>query len=145
MDIAPLSIAMGKPKIQQRADIVVMETPMDTGKDKDNRKIEKIHKAAIDPNSGQYLDVIADKQKDKKEEIHKQLQQEMKWAQEKHKMLNVKEVKLLQMREIAEQGKQAIVTPEELRKLNHRLDNLAAQVSAIDSDSRRTKDGKKLG
>jgi len=48
------------------------------------------------------------------------------------------------MREIAEQGKQAVVTPQQLRNLNHRLDKLVAQVSAIDSDSRRIKGGKKL-
>ena len=77
--------------------------------------------------------------------LNKQLQQEMKWAKDKQKMLNVKEVKLLQMREIAEQGKQVTsLNPQELRKLNDRLDKLAAQVSAIDSESRRTKDGRKL-
>ncbi|WLC74508.1 hypothetical protein KTC99_17320 [Clostridium estertheticum] len=59
-------------------------------------------------------------------------------------MLNLKELKLLQMREIAEQGKQVTVTEQQLRNLNHRLDNLVAQVSAIDSESKRTKDGKKL-
>ncbi|MBW9170645.1 hypothetical protein K2F43_05430 [Clostridium estertheticum] len=48
------------------------------------------------------------------------------------------------MREIAEQGKQVTVTEQQLRNLNHRLDNLVAQVSAIDSESKRTKDGKKL-
>ena len=69
----------------------------------------------------------------------------MKWAIDKQKMLNVKEVKMLQMREIEQQGKQlASLNPKELSKLNDRLDNLAAQISAIDSDSRRTKDGKKI-
>ena len=81
---------------------------------------------------------------DKREELHKQLQREMKWAQEKQTMLNVKESKMLLMREIAEQGKQAGVTPQQLSNLNHRLDKLAAQVSALDSESSRTKDGKKL-
>lgn len=133
MDIALLSIAMNQSTIQQHTDTVVTKTAMDTGK------------VAIDPNIGQNLDVIADKQMDKKEELHKQQQQEMKWAQDKQKMLNVKETKLLQMREIAEQGKQLTsLTPQDLRKLNHRLDKLAAQISAIDSDCRRTKDGKKL-
>ncbi|MBX4269212.1 hypothetical protein [Clostridium estertheticum] len=106
--------------------------------------IEKVHNAAIDSNIGQKLDVIADKQMDKKEEQHKQLHQEMKWEQDKQKMLNVKEVKLLQMREIAEQGKQVAVNEQQLSNLNHRLDKLSAQVSAIDSESKRTKDGKKL-
>ena len=49
-------------------------------------------------------------------------------------MLKVKEVKMLQIREIEEQGKQAIVTPQELKKLNDRLDNLAAHVSARGSE-----------
>ena len=130
--------------VQQRADKVESKTAMGKGNENINQMIEKMHNAAKDPNIGQNLDVIADNQKDKKEELHKQLQQEIKWAQEKQKMLNLKEVKLLQMREIAEQGKQAVVTPEQLRNLNHRLDKLAGQVSAIDSDSRRTRDGRKL-
>ncbi|MGH4125765.1 MAG: hypothetical protein ACREV6_22880 [Clostridium sp.] len=138
MDVAALSM------VKERADNVVLKTNIDTGEKNNNPMIEKKHNDAINPNIGQKLDVIADKQMDKKDELHKQLQQEIKWAQEKQKMLNLKEVKLLQMREIAEQGKQAIITPEQLRNLNHRLDKLAAQVSAIDSDSKRTKGGKKL-
>ncbi|MBU3198732.1 hypothetical protein LL037_19895 [Clostridium estertheticum] len=59
-------------------------------------------------------------------------------------MLNVKGVKLLQMREIAEQGIQLnSLNPKEQNRLNDRLDNLAAQISSIESDSRRTKDGRK--
>ncbi|MBK5242743.1 MAG: hypothetical protein JJD95_16235 [Clostridium sp.] len=46
-------------------------------------------------------------------------------------MINVKETKLLQMRAIAEQGKQLnSITPLQLRNLNYRLDKLAAQVGA---------------
>jgi len=138
MDIAALS------KAQQRADIIETKTAMDTGKENHNQVIEKTHIDAIDPNIGQNLDVTADNQMDKKEELHKQLQLEIKWAKEKQILLNVKESKLLIMREIAEQGKQVGVTPLQLRNLNHRLDKLAAQVSAIDSDSRRTRDGQKL-
>ena len=62
MDIAPLSMVMSQPKVQQRADIVVMKTAMDTGKENDKQMIEKIHNDAIDTNIGQNLDVIADKQ-----------------------------------------------------------------------------------
>ncbi|MGH4121120.1 hypothetical protein [Clostridium sp.] len=138
MDIAALS------KVQQRADIVEIKSPMDLQKENANPNIERIRNVAIDSNLGQKLDAIADNQMDKKEELHRKLQQEIKWAKEKQILLNLKEVKLLQMREIAEQGKQAVVTPLQLRNLNHRLDKLAAQVSAIDSDSRRTKDGEKL-
>jgi hypothetical protein len=144
MDISALSKGMTQPMIQERADKVVMKTTMDTEKENDDPTIEKPHNDAVDPNIGQNLDVVADKQIDKMEELHKQLQQESKWAQDKQKLLNLKEVKLLQMREISEQGKQVAVTPQQLRNLNHRLDKLAAQVSAIDSDSRRTRDGEKL-
>jgi hypothetical protein len=139
MDISALSMVD-----QERADKVVIRTAADIEKENDKQLIKKIHNDAIDPNVGQNLDVIVDKQIDKKEELHKQLQQEIKWEKEKQILLNLKEVKLLQMREIAEQGKQAVVTPQQLRNLNHRLDKLAAQVSAIDSDSRRIKSGKKL-
>ena len=144
MDIATLPNVMSQPKIQQHAGTVALETAMDIEKKHGNPIMDKIHNDAIDSNSGQNLDVIADKQLDKKEELHKQLRKEMKWALDKQTMLNVKESKLLLMREIAEQGKQVGVTPLQLRNLNHRLDNLAAQVSAIDSESRRTKDGRKL-
>ncbi|MBX4259223.1 hypothetical protein KTC96_12880 [Clostridium estertheticum] len=107
--------------------------------------LETEHNVAIDPNIGQNLDVVAGVQKDKNEAANKQLQQELKWAKDKQKMLSVKEVKLLQMREIAEQGKQLTsLNPKEQNRLNDRLDTLAAQVSAIDSDSKRTKDGRKL-
>lgn len=143
MDIVALSMEVRQPKIQQHHDTVEMKIDTDTGKE-NNNPAEKVHNVVIDPNIGQNLDVIADKQMDKKEELHKQQQQEMKWAQDKQKLLNLKDVKLLQMREIAEQGKQAVVTPQQLRNLNHRLDKLAGQVSAIDSESTRTKDGKKL-
>ena len=52
---------------------------------------------------------------------------------------------MLQIREIEEQGKQLRgLTIQEQKKLNDSLNSLEAQVSAIDSDSRRTKDGKKL-
>jgi len=144
MDISGLSMEVSQPRVQQHADLVETKLAMNTGKENNSQMIEKIHNDAIDPNIGQNLDVIADKQMDKKDELHKQLQQEIKWAQEKQKLLNLKEVKMLQMREISEQGKQVAVTPQQLRNLNHRLDNLAAQVSAIDSDSRRTKGGEKL-
>ena len=60
-------------------------------------------------------------------------------------MLKVKEVKMLQIREIEEQGKQLRgLNPQEQSKLNDRLNTLEVQVSALDIDSRRTKDGEKL-
>jgi hypothetical protein len=142
MDITAPLMVENQIKVQERADRVVMMTA--TGKENEKQLIKKEHNDAIDINVGQNLDVVADKQIDKKDKLHKQLQLEIKWAKEKQIFLNLKEVKLLQMRSIAEQGKQVVVTPQQLRNLNHRLDKLAAQVSAIDSDSRRTKDGEKL-
>ncbi|MCB2356701.1 YjfB family protein [Clostridium estertheticum] len=146
MDITPLSIAVGKSNIQKHDDIVVTKkASIDTVKENDKQMSETVHNVAIDPNIGQNLDVVAGVQKDKNEAANKQLQQELKWAKDKQKMLNVKEVKLLQMREIAEQGKQLTsLDPKDLNRLNDRLDKLSEQVSAIDSDSKRTKDGRKL-
>jgi len=139
-------MVINQPKIQQHDDIVVTKTiSIDTVKENDKQTTEKIHKVATDSNIGQNLDVVAGMQKDKKEEANKQLQQELKWAKDKQKMLNVKEVKLLQMREIAEQGKQLTsLDQKELNIINDRLNKLAVQVSAIDSESKRTKCGKKL-
>lgn len=97
MDIAPLSMAISQPKAQQHAVIANMRTTIDTGKENVNEMGKDIYNDAVQPNLGQNLDVIADEQMDKKEELHKQLQREMKWAQEKQKMLGVKETKMLQM------------------------------------------------
>lgn len=146
MDIAVLSNVGNQSNIQRHDDTVVTKTiPTDALKENDKKTTGTVHSVAIDPNIGQNLDVVAGVQKDKNEAENKQLQQELKWAKDKQKMLNVKEVKLLQMREIAEQGRQLnSLNPKEQNRLNDRLDTLAAQVSAIDSDSKRTKDGRKL-
>ncbi|WP_298837124.1 YjfB family protein [Clostridium sp.] len=147
MDITPLSRVDIQTKVQQSAAIVVPKTTsIDIEKENDKQIIKSTHNVAIDANVGQNLDVVAGVQKDKNEAENKQLQQELKWAKDKQKMLNLKEVKLLQMREIEEQGRQLnSLNPKEQNRLNDRLDTLAAQVSAIESDSRRTKGGKKLG
>lgn len=44
------------------------------------------------------------------------------------------------MKQISEQAKQANLTAEELEELNARLNDLAAQVRALDSESRRIED-----
>ena len=46
------------------------------------------------------------------------------------------------MREIAEQVKEGNLTTGEMVALNVKLNNLVAQVKAIDSESRRAEDGK---
>ena len=140
MNIAAISIEMNQPS--------VMKTGIEAT-EKDNNLMRQTINGLKDPNLGQNLDVIAGTQVDRDEELNKQIgiqvQQELKWTQDRQKMLNVKEVKMLQIREIEEQGKQLrSLTTQEQKKLNDRLNNLEAQVSAIDSDSRRTKDGKKL-
>jgi hypothetical protein len=59
-------------------------------------------------------------------------------------MLNIMEEKLLQMRLLSEQAKVGNLSSKELEVLNGRLNNLAEQVRAIDSESRRAEDGKIL-
>ncbi|MBU3111771.1 YjfB family protein [Clostridium lacusfryxellense] len=145
MDIAPLSIVVNQSNIQHHVETELIKKDMDTDKENDKKTTDKMNRFAIDTNLGQNLDVVAGVQKDKNDAANKQLQQELKWAKDKQQMLNVKEVKLLQMREIAEQGKQLnSLNPKEQNRLNDRLDTLAKQVSSIDSESRRTKSGRKL-
>lgn len=81
---------------------------------------------------------------DEREELKQELKLELQWVQYRQNMLDIMEEKLLQMREIAEQVKEGNLTIEEIVSLNVRLNNLAVQVKAIDSESRRTEDGKIL-
>ncbi|MCB2356693.1 hypothetical protein [Clostridium estertheticum] len=57
-------------------------------------------------------------------------------------MLDIMEVKLLQMREITDHVKQGNLRSEEIVALNARINNLASQVNAIDSESKITEDKK---
>ena len=81
---------------------------------------------------------------DDKEQLKQELQEELQWVKYRQKMLDIIEDKLLEMREIAEQAKQSYITSAQQKALNARINNLAAQVRAIDSESRITKDGKIL-
>ena len=81
---------------------------------------------------------------DEKEELKQELEQELQWVQYRTKMLDIMEEKLLQMRQLSEQAKQGNLTKGELEALNVRLNDLAMQVRAIDSESRRIEDGKIL-
>jgi len=65
------------------------------------------------------------------------LEKELQWVKYRQKMLDIMEEKLLKMREIVEQAKQGNYTVEELEILNERLNNLASQVRARDSKSRK--------
>jgi len=81
---------------------------------------------------------------DEKEELKQELEQELQWVQYRQKMLYIMEDKLLQMRQLAEYAKQGNIATGELEAINIKLNNLAAQVRALDEESRRTEDGKIL-
>ena len=81
---------------------------------------------------------------DEREELKQELQQELQWVQYRKKMLDIIEEKLLQMRQLAEQAKEGNLNAAELEVLNDRLNNLAEQVRAFDSESRKTENGKIL-
>lgn len=81
---------------------------------------------------------------DEKEELKQELEQELQWVKYRQKMLDIIEEKLLQMRYLVEQAKQGNLTAGELEELNARLNGLAAQVRALDSESRRTENEKML-
>lgn len=59
-------------------------------------------------------------------------------------MLDIIEEKLLEMRKIAEEAKQDNLAAGELEELNARINDLAAQIRALDGESRRIEDGKIL-
>ena len=77
---------------------------------------------------------------DGKEELKQKLQEELNWVKYRHNMLGIIEVKLLQMKLLAERAKEETLSQEEREALNARLDNLAAQVNAIDNESRELED-----
>jgi len=77
-----------------------------------------------------------------KEELIQELQQELQWVKYRQKMLDMMEEKLMEMKLLAEQAKQINMSSEELEIINNRLNNLASQVRAIDSESRRTENEK---
>lgn len=79
---------------------------------------------------------------DEKEELKQELQQKLEWVQYRQRMLVIMEGKLLQMREITEQAKQGNLSSEEMETLNAKINNLASQINAIDSESRGTEDKK---
>jgi hypothetical protein len=74
---------------------------------------------------------------DDKEGIKQELEQELLWVKYRQKMLDIIEEKLLKMKELAKQGKEGNLTSEELEILNSKLNNLEAQVNALDEESRK--------
>jgi hypothetical protein len=65
-----------------------------------------------------------------------ELMMELNRVKYRHNMLGIMEVKLLQMKEIAMQAKEEDLSALEIEILNNRIINLAAQVNAIDEESR---------
>lgn len=59
MDVAALSMAMSMSRIQEEAGIAVMKMAMNNGKETAVQMTEMIKSAAVDPNIGQILDVLA--------------------------------------------------------------------------------------
>lgn len=68
--------------------------------------------------------------------LKQELQQKFEWMQHRQNMLDIMEIKLLQMREIKEQAKPDNLSSEEVETLNAKINNLALQVNKIDSESR---------
>ena len=73
-----------------------------------------------------------------------ELKQELQWVQYRQKMLDIIDEKLLQMKQLAHQAEVENLIPVELKVLNEKLNNLAEQVMAIDSESRKIEDSKIL-
>jgi hypothetical protein len=81
---------------------------------------------------------------DENKELKQELEQELQLVQYRQKMLDIIEEKLLEMRKIAEEAKQDNLAAGELEELNARINDLAAQIRALDGESRRIEDGKIL-
>lgn len=79
---------------------------------------------------------------DEKEEVKQELKQELQWVQYRMNMLDIMDEKLLQMKKIAAQAKEEKLSSVELKALNDRLNFLAEQVRALDSESRKMEDKK---
>ena len=77
-------------------------------------------------------------------EVKKELELELQWVQYRQKMLDIIEDKLLEMRIIAEEARQDDFTTGKFEELNAKLNNLAAQVRALDGESRGKEDRKIL-
>ncbi len=81
---------------------------------------------------------------DEREELKQELKDELQWLKYRIRMLDIIEEKLLEMRKIAYQVKNEKYATGEIEAVNVKLTNLVAQVKALDSESRRTEEGKIL-
>lgn len=69
---------------------------------------------------------------DEREYVKQELEKELQWVRYRQKMLDSIEEKLLQMKKLAEKAIEANLNHEELKNINSKLNNLAAQVNALD-------------
>jgi hypothetical protein len=65
-----------------------------------------------------------------------ELKMELNRVKYRHNMLGIMEVKLLQMKEIAERAKEENLSELEIEAQNAKLSNLASQVKALDEESK---------
>jgi hypothetical protein len=72
-----------------------------------------------------------------KEQLRQELEEELQWVKYRQQMLYIMEKKLLKMRKIAEQAKQDNIDEKYLKVLNDKINDLAAQVRALDEESRK--------
>lgn len=71
-----------------------------------------------------------------RDELKRELEQELHWVQYRQKILEIIDEKLLQMKKLAEKVKQGNLTKEELGTLNIKINDLAMQIKALDEESR---------
>ncbi|AGY77298.2 hypothetical protein [Clostridium autoethanogenum] len=79
-----------------------------------------------------------------KEQLRQELEEKLQWVKYRQQMLDIMEKKLLKMRKIAEQAKQDNIDEKYLKVLNDKINDLAAQVRALDGESRKAEDEKIL-
>ncbi|WP_063556971.1 hypothetical protein [Clostridium ljungdahlii] len=79
-----------------------------------------------------------------KEEVRQELEEELQWVKYRQQMLDIMDKKLLKMMEMAEQAKQDNLDETYLKVLNDKINDLAAQVRALDEESRKAEDEKIL-
>ena len=79
---------------------------------------------------------------DEREELKIELEAELQWVKYRIRMLDIIEVKLLQMKRMAEVAREANISAEKIRAINAEIHNLEEQVKGLDSESRRIDDTK---
>lgn len=79
-----------------------------------------------------------------REELKRELEQELEWVQYRQKMLDIIEGKLFEIKQLVEYVNQNTLTTEEIDAINIEIYNLAEQIKALDGESRRVEDEKIL-